>query len=444
MVTKAIPDSPDALLEVLSNPETAAVLMKDPGAWADYMRQYALKTMERDPEIQAQLKEVRDKGLKEYLEAHGYEPMVKRVPLAESSERGLYGWEPEYRKQLLRRANASSEWPSFGAFLTAIAPQVLKQGGWDTRLKANNENDPSAGGFTVPDVFVARLLMLELETAVVRPRAFILPMTSPTMRIPAIQDTSHATTVFGGVQAYWTSESGAVTESNPAFRQIALTARKLTGYTTTSNELLRDSALALETLLIMLFGRALGYFEDEAFMNGTGAGQPLGILNAGALISVAKETGQLANTIVVENIDKMASRMLPQSFARAVWVAHPNTMPQIVALSRNVGTGGSAVMMANVAGSPPVSIYGRPLIFTEKCQTLGTAGDIYFIDFDYYIIGDRQGMEMAASEHVRFTNDETVHKFVSRLDGQPWVNSAITPRYGTTTLSPFVALATRA
>ena len=96
-----------------------------------------------------------------------------------------------------------------------------------------------------------------------------------------------------------------------------------------------------------------------------------------------------------------------------------------------------------MADGPPVSIYGRPVIESEKCQTLGTAGDIYLVDFGYYLIGDRQSMVMSSSPHVRFTNDETVHRFIQRLDGQPWVNSALTPRYGTNTKSPFVALATR-
>ena len=47
-----------------------------------------------------------------------------------------------------------------------------------------------------------------------------------------------------------------------------------------------------------MFGQALGYFEDVAFISGTGAGQPLGILNAPALVTVSKETGQAADTIV--------------------------------------------------------------------------------------------------------------------------------------------------
>ena len=338
---------------------------------------------------------------------------------------------------------AEGKFTRFGEFLRAIHP-TINRGQIDARLKASNEAEGGAGGFLVPEQFVANLLMLSIELAVVRPRAFIMPMTSSAVKVPAVRDTSHATNVFGGVAAHWTAESGSVIESNPTFRQIGLTAKKLTGYTTVSNELLADSAIGLEALLTRMFGEALAYFEDDAFIQGTGAGHPLGILSAPALVSVAKETGQAAATLVAENLDKMYSRMLPTSLNRGIWLVAPDVMPQLFALSRSVGTGGSAIWVTNIAGGPPTTIYGRPVIVTEKCQTIGTVGDIFFVDFSYYIIGDRQQMAMAASPHVRFTNDETVYRFVERLDGQPWLDSALTPRHGSNTLSPFVALATRA
>ena len=165
---------------------------------------------------------------------------------------------------------------------------------------------------------------------------------------------------------------------------------------------------------------------------------------AAATVSVTKESGQAATTITAENIDKMYSRMLPSSTSRAVWVAHPDTLPQLVSLSRSVGTGGSVVMMSNMAGSAPMSLYGRPVILSEKCQTLGTAGDLFFVDLSYYVVGDRQSLSMASSPHVRFQNDETVWRFTQRVDGRPWVENALTPRNGSSTISPFVNLATRA
>jgi HK97 family phage major capsid protein len=223
-----------------------------------------------------------------------------------------------------------------------------------------------------------------------------------------------------------------------------LLAKKLTGYTTVANELMDDSAIPLAALITRLFGEALAYFEDEAFINGSGAGDPVGILNADALVTVAKETGQAATTIVAENLDKMYARMWPAGQARAVWLANNDAFPALAAMSRSVGTGGGPVWVTNMADGPPSSIFGRPLIFTEKCQTLGTAGDIFYVDLGYYVIGDRQGLTMTSSAHYLFPNQQTAFMFTQRVDGKPWLDTAITPRYGTNTLSPFVSLATRA
>jgi HK97 family phage major capsid protein len=79
----------------------------------------------------------------------------------------------------------------------------------------------------------------------------------------------------------------------------------------------------------------------------------------------------------------------------------------------------------------------------EQCETLGDAGDIYFLDLSHYILTDKGAMQSAISMHVRFVYDETVLRFVYRVDGQPDVNSALTPFKGTNTVSPFVRIAAR-
>jgi HK97 family phage major capsid protein len=414
-------------------------------------------------QTEAQLDDLLNQGgskLNEYIQQKVADQMeqefqsgaVSRPPMTEEVAEGKqFGgrWEAsdkidEAKIDIAREAKSlDGQFKSFGEFLSTMAPNAIASRGVDPRLKVLGESQGDQGGFLVPEQFTTQLLSLALEDAVVRPRAFRLPMSSLNLSLPTIVDTTHATNVFGGVQAYWTPESGSYTSSEPSFGRVTLTAKKLTAYTSAANELLADSAISLEALLMRLFPQALAYFEDDAFINGVGGGQPVGILNADALVTVAKETGQAATTITAENIDKMYSRMLPSSRSRAVWLAHPDTLPQIVSMSRAVGTGGSAVVMTSLQNSAPASLYGRPLILSEKCQTLGTAGDIFFVDFGYYVIGDRQSLSMASSPHVRFQNDETVWRFTERVDGRPWLESALTPRNGSNTLSPFVNLATR-
>ena len=124
---------------------------------------------------------------------------------------------------------------------------------------------------------------------------------------------------------------------------------------------------------------------------------------------MTKETNQTAATIVYENIVKMYSRMLPTSLGNAVWIASIDTFPELATMALSVGTGGSAVWLGNFQNSgdatPPVSILGRPVYFTEKAEPLSTTGDINFVDLSYYLIGDRQTMQAMSSEHYQFQND---------------------------------------
>jgi HK97 family phage major capsid protein len=113
-------------------------------------------------------------------------------------------------------------------------------------------------------------------------------------------------------------------------------------------------------------------------------------------------------------------------------------------MALSVGTGGSAIWLNNGAEGPAATILGRPVIFTEKAPgTLGTQGDISFVDLGFYLIGDRQVMSAMSSPHYKFGNDLTAYRIIERVDGRPWLQSAVTPQNGGSTLSPFVQLQTR-
>lgn len=324
------------------------------------------------------------------------------------------------------------KWKSFGEFLIAC-----RDNPGDARLKAGLvEGTDTTGGFLVPEEFRAQVLMQALETTVVRRGgATVMPMTTDTLNIPKVKDISHESSVHGGVVAYWTEEAGDKTIKEPTFGKLKLIAHKLTGYTYASDELLADSAIGLEALLIQLFGDTIGWYEDYAFLRGSGVGQPLGVLNSGALISPFRSA---LNTVALADIAAVWSRMLPSSHTRAVWIASSTTMPQLLQLATTSLTWLS--VNQGLADAPPSQLLGRPLFFSEKVPTLGSVGDIGLYDLSKYLIGDRQDLTIASSIHLRFLSDETAWRFVKRVDGQPWVDSAFTPKNGDT-MSPFVTLA---
>lgn len=102
-------------------------------------------------------------------------------------------------------------------------------------------------------------------------------------------------------------------------------------------------------------------------------------------------------------------------------------------------------MVANVVGqtaaqSPAMFLLGRPVLVSEKVPTLGTSGDIGLYDFGYYLIGDRMALALTTSDQRYFETDQTAFRVIERLDGQSWINSALTPYNGGATLSAFVVL----
>jgi HK97 family phage major capsid protein len=233
-----------------------------------------------------------------------------------------------------------------------------------------------------------------------------------------------------------------MTASNATFGQKRLNSHKLTAYTEVPNELLADG-IAFEAYIRNAFPAALSFYEDDAFINGNGVGQPLGYQNSAAAVTVTKETGQAAGTIKWENIVKMYSRMLPASLGKAVWIVPPAAFSELATMALNVGTGGSAIWLNNGQVGPPMTILGRPVIISEKAPALGSAGDISFVDFGYYMIGDRQAMTAESSGHFKFQNDVTAFKVTERVDGRVWLGSALTPKNNGSTLSPVVLLGAR-
>jgi HK97 family phage major capsid protein len=253
--------------------------------------------------------------------------------------------------------------------------------------------------------------------------------------------TTNATSNFGGVVAYWTEEAAALTASNPTFAKIVLDAKKLTAYTDMPNELDEDAVL-LDAFLNMAFPETMAFAEDYAFLMGDGVGMPKGALNAAtnsAIVTVA------ASTFTVASIVSMFSRMLPSSLSRAVWVCSPDTLPDLYSVKSAAGqplllnNGGAA---QNLEGAPALSILGRPVVISEKVNAVDSQGDLSFVDFGYYLIGDRMRMTAMTSPHYKFGNDITSYRLIERLDGAPWIKSAITPKNGSaSTLSPFVQIA---
>lgn len=303
-----------------------------------------------------------------------------------------------------------------------------------------SEGVPGDGGFAVLSETASMIHSVSLENEIVMPRAFVQPMKSNEITIPAMQIGNHAVSLFGGFRAYYKSELAELDQANPKVRALVLAAEKLTGLLQFSNELCED-IVGGEDQIIQICGKGLAWYRDRAFLRGTGAGMPLGILNADCTIEVEPEIGQTRATDPVQyaNLAKMVGSIHPASFLKSVWVVHPSLVPALLQLVIEIGTGGAHIrVLQETAGQ--FTIMTRPVIFSEKMETAGSRGDILLADFSQYCVGLRSGMRFDKSIHVGFKNDETTARLIERHDGQPLWDAPLTLEDGVTRVSPFVTL----
>lgn len=453
-----IPKNEAELAEMLADVNKIGPVLANQEALGGWIQAYAEQRQGPDTELHATVENEVQRQLADFLREKDVTPenaeRVARLNLSPQAGPGKRAsMLTSYGQGARHNPNApghvlDGRFPTATDYFSAIwhlhqSPEAIAR---QTEIRnAASSVSPSDGGFLVPEMLRSQLLEVALESAVVRSRATVVPMDSARVPFPMIDVTSNASSLFGGMIAYWGEESAALVDASPKFGRVELDAKKLTGLSVVPNELLQDSIISFSALIERLWPLTIAFEEDSKFISGTGVGEPLGFLGAAnsASISVAAEAGQASSTIVYENIVNMYSRMLPSSLNSAVWMISPDTIPQLYTMALSVGTGGNAVFVANATGPGPQTLFGRPIIVTEKAGRLGTLGDIAFVDLSYYLLGDRQAMSAASSTDYRFGNDQTAFRIIERVDGRPWIQSAITPRNGGATLSPFVQLAAR-
>lgn len=326
-----------------------------------------------------------------------------------------------------------------------------RQGAVDQRLKPlaaagsdehGSYSDPSAA-FLLPVAFSPDILSVQAEGDPTASLTRKLPMEAPMVKVNARTDKNHTTSVSGGLVVYRHADAAAVTASRMQTEQLAFDAHELIGLAHATESQISDSPVSFVAMISDGFRDEFAARLLREKIRGTGAGgQYLGILASDALITVSKETGQKADTIVVENIDKMAARCWRYNSERTVYLANATTRPDLRGLKRVVGTGGAPVAYFTTDPQGRERLDGRLIFFVEYCSALGDLGDLILAHLPEYIEGLYQGQQQAESIHVRFENHERSFKFWVRNCGQPWWRSALTPAYGDTQ-SPFVTLEAR-
>lgn len=346
-------------------------------------------------------------------------------------------------------------WRGMGEQLSALAKTTtLIQTGrgnlGDPRILAalgSSESVPSDGGFLVEPEYSADLLQRMYNTGEVAKRCKRMQMNSARMIINAVDEDSRVDgSRWGGLLSYWLAEAQTYTGTKPKFREVQLVANKLIALVYATEELLEDTSL-LESYVDEIVPQELAFQTDEAIINGTGSGQPLGILTSPATVSQAADSGD-SSTVPVSTKDvlNMWSRLYAPYRKNAVWFINQSIEPFLYPLTLGSPSLGQYLIFTpngvNGNSSGYGTLFGRPVIPIEQTANVGTVGDIILFSPDGYLLTQRNEMRADSSIHVAFLTGERAFRFMVRLDGQPWWKKPLTPyTSGAPTLAPFVTLA---
>lgn len=314
-------------------------------------------------------------------------------------------------------------------------------------VQGMQEGVGSAGGFTVlpefaPDIY-DRVYDNDLWN-----RTDQYTVTGNSMKFPKSAETNRRTGQrAGGIMAYWTAEGAPITGSHPKLARTELELNKLAIVVYLTQELMEDNSYALEQWVSKKVSEEFNFMIGNALINGSGAGQPLGILNAGATITCGGDSGThrvAQNTVSAADILTMWTRRIPgQSVDGIVWLYNQSVERSLAQMSLPAGVASPTLVYMppqGLAEKPYATILGMPAMSTEFNPDLGTAGDIMMVDLKQYVTISKGGVSEAVSMHVEFLTDQLALRFIMRVDGRPYDDTPITGFNTTDTYSPFVAL----
>lgn len=371
---------------------------------------------------------------------------------------------------------------SFGEQLQAVS-RFGKGGNQDARLVAGdfdgnglfkasggsdgamNEAVPSEGGFLVGSDTSDKIYQRTYATGAIIQRCNRIPISTNSNRLKlrvVDEDSRVDGSRMGGVLALWDNEADQYVYSRGKFRQIELSLNKLTALVYATDELLAD-APALEAWIMQNLPTELAFRVEDALFQGTGAGQPLGVFNTQALLTVNGGTTSaalsaadilqawsqfwhpgLGNSIASIATEGLAAGT-PGGLPSAAWFIDQSVLPYLFQLQVGTGAGPGVILLYHPPGSNPLygpygELLGLPVIPTEHNRVYGTAGDILLADMSQYLLADKGAVQSAASMHVRFVYDEMTFRFVYRVDAQTTWKKPLTPKSGGPNLAPFVCI----
>lgn len=216
---------------------------------------------------------------------------------------------------------------------------------------------------------------------------------------------------FGGTSFEWIGEGGEKPESEPTWSQLQITCHEAAARTAVTNRMLSRSAVSLEPFLAKLFRGAIYNGVDNAILSGSGVGQPLGVTNDASVRTVLRTT---LNAIAENDFINLEHTVLAHHRAGARYAMADGTLK---ATKQLVDSNNRRLWQAGLASGQPAMINGYPYSPTHRL-TAYADGDVIFGNWFYYKVAMEQDVVIKKSEHVLFTQNQTMFAVFMLVGGR--------------------------
>jgi len=336
----------------------------------------------------------------------------RMTPKAPARAHKLYGTlknfkDREVEGQMVRAADqayTAGMWFKATIFGNAEATDWCKTHGVPV-TKAQGEGVDSAGGFLVPEELMANIIVLREQFGVFRQECQVVPMGSDTLNWPRRT---------GGLTASFTGENQSVTESQAAWDNINLTAKKLGALTRMSNEIAEDAVISVADWLVGEIAYAFAAKEDDCGFNGDGTStyggmRGLTVLAVDGNHNACKLTASSATltSLAMKDLTGLIGVLPQYAIAGAKWYMSQQMFYTVVA-TITAGAGGNRIdvltqgIEKRLLGFPVVIAQKLPLVTPGSGKAMFFFGDLS----KAAAMGERRGVTIKRSDHRYFENDQ--------------------------------------
>ena len=272
-------------------------------------------------------------------------------------------------------------------------------------------SNPRPAHNLAPQEFRRPIFTLPTSPPTIMDRVTIIPSVTGTVTIPRLIQTDDAPEA--GVSMQWVDEAATKPETEPRFGQQEIAAYELVGYTEISDRMLSRSAIALEPLLNQLYRDAIHREVDRVIFSGLGTGQPLGIIGASGVRTIAR---QGASAVVYKDLVNVKHLVLPEHRPGASWFIADSVEHYLEDI---VDTDSRPIFSGNVSTGPYERIVGYPYQVAGNSPTLGNDGDVLFGNPKHYYLVVEEEIVVAKSTHFKFNKNRTAFKVYMVVGGRP-------------------------